>query len=51
VVGQVDRTGLINRRAILDGDAVIFGQTVVRRGLQIAGKTLIAIREIRANSA
>jgi hypothetical protein len=43
VVGQVDRTGPVNRRTILDSDAVIFSKTVVRRGFQVAGKTLVAV--------
>jgi hypothetical protein len=43
VVGQVHRAGLINGGAILDGDTVIVGQAVVRRGRQIAGEALIAI--------
>ena len=43
VVGQVYRAGLINGGAILDGDAIIVGQPVVRRSRQIAGEPLIAI--------
>ena len=49
VVSQVDRARLIDGRAVLNGDAIIFGQGEARRCGEIAGKPRSPSRESREN--
>lgn len=49
VVSQVDRARLIDGRAVLNGDAIIFGQGEARRCGEIAWETPSPSRESREN--
>ena len=43
MVSHIDRAGLINGGAVLNGDTIIVSQAIARGCLQMAGEALIAI--------
>ena len=47
VVGQVDRTRLIDRRTVFNGDTVVVGQRKARESGKITREALIAIMGIQ----
>lgn len=51
VVGQIHRTGFIDRRPVGDGDSIVIGQTILRRGAQMAVKAPSPSSEVSANNA
>lgn len=49
VVSQIDRARLIDGRAVLNGDAIIFGQGEARGCGEIVREALVSIEESREN--
>ncbi len=47
MVGQVDRTRLIDRRTVFNGDSVVVGQREARGRDKIPREALIAIQRIQ----